>query len=159
ARPAWLTRAGRGGYQEVIHIQRRQIMIRAFLALWLAAFAAVGNAQQYPAKPVRVIVTTVPGPLDTFARIVCDKLATALKQPFVIENKPGAGGNIGADLVAKSPADGYTLLFALDTTFTVNPAIYKKMPFDPAKEFAGDCVPVANVQALQFDASRPGDML
>jgi len=70
-----------------------------------------------------VIVTTVPGPLDIFARLICDKVATALKQPFVIENKAGAGGNIGADIVAKSPADGYTLLFALDTTFTSSPIL------------------------------------
>jgi len=130
-------------------------MIRAFLAVGLAALALSVNAQQYPAKPVRVIVTTVPGPLDTFARIICDKLATALKQPFVIENKPGAGGNIGADLVAKSPADGYTLLFALDTTFTVNPAIYKKMPFDPAKDFAVVSVPVTYGQMLAVNAAVP----
>src|SRR5689334_16675939 len=84
-----------------------RIAAAALLALATSAFA------QYPAKPVRVIVTTVPGPLDIFARLICDKVATALKQPFVIENKAGAGGNIGADIVAKSPADGYTLLFAL----------------------------------------------
>jgi tripartite-type tricarboxylate transporter receptor subunit TctC len=105
--------------------------------LFVACVAAAASAQaQYPAKPVRVVVTTVPGPLDTFARIITDKMSGALKQPFIIENKPGAGGNIGADMVAKSAPDGYTLLFALDTTFTVNPSIYKKMPFDVAKDFA-----------------------
>src|SRR5262245_63408961 len=88
----------------------------------LSAFAAQA---QYPAKPVRVVVTTVPGPLDTFARIITDKMSGALRQPFVIENKPGAGGNIGAEVVAKSAPDVYSLLFALDTTFTVNPSIYK----------------------------------
>ena len=116
-------------------------MKRCLICLLALCIAAPALAQ-YPAKPVRVIVTTVPGPLDTFARIVTEKMSSALKQPFVIENKAGAGGNIGAELVAKSPADGYTLLFALDTTFTVNPAIYKTMPFDPVKDFAVISVPV-----------------
>ena len=129
--------------------------VLSLLAACMAAFAGAVQAQPYPAKPVRVIVTTVPGPLDTFARIICDKMASALKQPFVIENKPGAGGNIGADLVAKSPADGYTLLFALDTTFTVNPAIYKSMPFDPAKDFAVISVPVTYGQMLAVNAALP----
>jgi tripartite-type tricarboxylate transporter receptor subunit TctC len=130
-------------------------MKECFLTLCLAAFSLAAQAQQYPAKPVRVIVTTVPGPLDTFARILSERISTALKQPLVIENKPGAGGNIGADLVAKSPGDGYTLLFALDTTFTVNPAIYKKMPFDPAKDFAVISVPVTYGQMLAVNASVP----
>ena len=120
----------------------------SLLALCIAAPALA----QYPAKPVRVIVTTVPGPLDTFARILCEKMSTALKQPFVIENKAGAGGNIGAELVAKSAPDGYTLLFALDTTFTVNPAIYKTMPFDPVKDFAVVSVPVTYGQMLAVNA-------
>src|SRR5204863_9266556 len=150
-----LQRGGRSGYQEVIFTIRRGSMMRAFLAVLLAAFALPGNAQQYPAKPVRVIVTTVPGPLDTFARIICDKLATALKQPFVIENKAGAGGNIGAEIAAKSPPDGYTLLFALDTTFTVNPSIYKTMPFDVAKDFVVISVPVTYGQMLAVNATVP----
>jgi tripartite-type tricarboxylate transporter receptor subunit TctC len=125
----------------------------SLIALVLAAASA--GAQTYPSKPVRVIVTTVPGPLDTFARLVTDKVSTALKQPFVIENKPGAGGNIGADLVAKSPADGYTLLFALDTTFTVNPSLYKKLPFDPAKDFVPISVPVTYGQMLAVNAAVP----
>ena len=125
----------------------------SLIALALAATSAV--AQPYPAKPVRVIVTTVPGPLDTFARLITDKVSTAMKQPFVVENKPGAGGNIGAELVAKSPADGYTLLFALDTTFTVNPSVYKKLPFDPAKDFAPISVPVTYGQMLAVNAGVP----
>jgi tripartite-type tricarboxylate transporter receptor subunit TctC len=125
------------------------------LAAAFFAASAAAQPQQYPAKPVRVIVTTVPGPLDTFARIICEKVSTALKQPFVVENKPGAGGNIGAELVAKAPADGYTLLFALDTTFTVNPAIYRKLPFDPAKDFAVISVPVTYGQMLAVNASVP----
>ena len=96
---------------------------RYMLGAVLLAMGANAGAQPsaYPAKPVRVIVSTVPGPLDTFARMVLEKMSTSLKQPFVVENKPGAGGNIAAELAAKSAADGYTLLFAIDTTFTVNP--------------------------------------
>jgi len=116
-----------------------------------AAFAActAASAQAgYPDKPVRVVVTTVPGPLDAFARVVLQQVEKRLKQPFVVDNRAGAGGNVGADVVAKAPADGYTLLFALDTTFTVNPALYKKMPFDVAKDFAVIAVPVTYSQAL-----------
>jgi tripartite-type tricarboxylate transporter receptor subunit TctC len=131
-------------------------LVRLFAAAALIAVAGTAAAQPgaYPAKPVRVIVTTVPGPLDTFARIISDKVAAALKQPFVIENKPGAGGNIGAEIVAKSPADGYTLLFALDTTFTVNPSIYKTMPVD-LKDFVVISVPVTYGQMLAVNAAVP----
>jgi len=130
----------------------------ATTAVGLIAVAAPAQAQ-YPGKPVRVVVTTVPGPLDTFARVITDKMSGALKQPFVIENKPGAGGNIGADMVAKSAPDGYTLLFALDTTFTVNPSIYKAMPFDVAKDFAVISVPVTYGQMLAVNASVPAKSL
>src|SRR5678815_4704423 len=112
---------------------------------------------QYPEKPVRVVVSTVPGPLDTFARMLLDKMSAALKQPFVVENKPGAGGNIAADMVAKSAPDGYTLLFAIDTTFTVNPSIYKTLPFDPAKDFAVISVPVTYGQLLAVHPSVPAN--
>src|SRR4051812_6742275 len=130
----------------------QRIAATAFVAL---ALPAAAQPPTYPVKPVRVIVTTVPGPLDTFARIICDKLATALKQPLVIENKAGAGGNIGAEIVAKSPPDGYTLLFALDTTFTVNPSIYKTMPFELAKDFIVISVPVTYGQMLAVNATVP----
>ena len=96
------------------------------------AFAPAGAQDSYPAKPVRFINNFPPGgPSDILARSVADWLQGRLKQAFVVENKPGASGNIGADLVAKSPADGYTVLFGIDTTFTVNPHIYKGMPFKP----------------------------
>jgi tripartite-type tricarboxylate transporter receptor subunit TctC len=114
---------------------------------------AQGN---YPAGPVKVIVSTVPGPLDTFARIICEKLSASLKQPFVIENKAGAAGNIAAELLKSQPADGYTLLFALDTTFTVNPGLYKsKLPFDPVKDFVPIAVPVTYGQMLTVNPSVP----
>ena len=131
-------------------------LVKVFAAAALIAVAGTAAAQPgaYPTKPVRVIVTTVPGPLDTFARIISDKVAAALKQPLVIENKPGAGGNIGAEIVAKSPADGYTLLFALDTPFTVNPSIYKTMPVD-LKDFVVISVPVTYGQMLAVNAAVP----
>jgi len=127
------------------------------IAAMLAACAALTAHAQYPEKPVRVVVSTVPGPLDTFARMVLDKISAALKQPFVVENKPGAGGNIAADMVAKSAPDGYTLLFAIDTTFTVNPSIYKTLPFDPAKDFAVISVPVTYGQLLAVHSSVPAN--
>ncbi len=132
-------------------------LLQRIAAVALFAIAGTASAQPpaYPAKPVRVIVTTVPGPLDTFARIICDKMSSALKQPFVIENKAGAGGNIGAEIVAKSPPDGYSLLFALDTTFTVNPSIYKTMPFDVAKDFIVISVPVTYGQMLAVNSAVP----
>jgi len=87
-------------------------------------------AQGYPSKPIK-FVTNFPagGPADYLARTTGEYLTAQHKQPVVVENKPGAGGNIGADFVAKSPADGYTVLFGIDTTFTVNPYIYKGMAF------------------------------
>lgn len=127
------------------------------IAAMLAACAALTAHAQYPEKPIRVVVSTVPGPLDTFARMVLDKMSTALKQPLVVENKPGAGGNIAADMVAKSAPDGYTLLFAIDTTFTVNPSIYKALPFDPAKDFAAISVPVTYGQLLAVHPSVPAN--
>jgi tripartite-type tricarboxylate transporter receptor subunit TctC len=122
----------------------------------LGATALPALAQQpYPTKPVRVIVTTVPGPLDAFVRLVVAKMGERLKQTFVVENRPGAGGNIGTEIVAKSPGDGYTLLFAIDTTFTVNPSMYSKLPFNPERDFAIISVPVTYNQMLAVHPSVP----
>ena len=132
---------------------QRQIL--ALLGLTALGFSCTTLAQPYPNKPVRVIVSTVPGPLDTFARMVTEKLAGSLNQPFIVENRAGAGGNIAAEQVAKAPADGYTLLFSIDTTFTVNPAIYKKLPFDPVKDFETISVPVTYGQMLAVHPSLP----
>lgn len=111
--------------------------MRAFAAALAAlAWCAVGPlaAQGFPEKPVRIIVNFPPGgPSDILARSLGDKMAAALKQPFIVESRPGAGGNIGAETVARSPADGYTVLFSIDTTFTVNPNLYKSMPFKLAE--------------------------
>ena len=103
------------------------------LALCLAVSAPAVHAQTYPSKAIRFVNNFPPGgPSDFLARTVGEAITTAFKQPVVTENKAGAGGNIGADLVAKSPADGYTVLFGIDTAFTVNPYIYKGMPFKPS---------------------------
>lgn len=103
------------------------------LGLATCSWAASASAQSYPSKPIK-FVSNFPagGPADFLARSVGEFITSQTKQPVVVENKPGAGGNIGADFVAKSPADGYTVLFGIDTTFTVNPYIYKNMAFKPA---------------------------
>ena len=108
------------------------------LALFAAALMSVtAQAQEYPSKPIRFIVPYPPGALtDVLARAIGDRLATALKQPVVVENRAGAGTLLGADLVAKAPADGYTLLMATSTTLGISPAIYAKPAIDPVKDFA-----------------------
>ncbi len=108
------------------------------ICLLLLALLCTGLAQaeDYPAKPIRFIVPYPPGgSADILARTVGEKLTRALGQPLVIENKPGAGGIVGAQEVARSPADGYTLLFA-NTSIAINPSLYKSLPYDTAKTFA-----------------------
>lgn len=101
----------------------------------LGPWAGDAVAQPYPTKVVRIIVPFPPGgATDVVARTLGSRLSQLWKQPVVIENKPGAGGNIGADLVAKSAADGYTLLLASPAEVTINPYLYPKMPFDPARD-------------------------
>ena len=127
-------------------------IILAAVAAYFLGLPVLVHAQSYPAKPVRVVVPTVPGPLDAFVRAVMEKVSDRLKQPFVVDNRPGAGGNVGAEVVAKAPADGYTILFAIDTTFTVNPAVYKKMPFDVEKDFVAISVPVTYGQLMAVNS-------
>ena len=94
------------------------------------------SAQTYPEKPVRIIATsTAGGPLDVFTRLLANKMEERLKQPLIVESRAGAGGNIAVSAVLGAPADGYTLLSSVDTTFTVNPSLFKKIPFDPEKDF------------------------
>ena len=108
-------------------------------ALLLVAAPAVG-AQGYPNKPIRMVVTFPPGGApDTLARIFSSK--AQLGQPVVVDNKPGAGGNIGAEFVAKAPPDGYSLVMGTVGTHAINGALYSKMPYDMVKDF----VPVAHV--------------
>ena len=103
------------------------------LALLAVAASSFAQAPAWPTKPVKFVNNFPPGgPSDTIARSIADVLQKQFNQPFVVENKAGASGNIGADSVAKSPPDGHTVLFGIDSTFTVNPHIYKSMPFKPA---------------------------
>jgi tripartite-type tricarboxylate transporter receptor subunit TctC len=109
------------------------VRIAASLALALAASAA--HAQAWPNKPIKMIVPfPAGGPTDVLTRSLSDKLSTALGQPVVVDNKPGAGGTIGSDLAAKSPNDGYTLLMATGSTHSVGPYL-QKLPYDPVKDF------------------------
>ncbi len=94
------------------------------------------RAQAWPSKPIRIVVSFPPGGLtDAFARAYGDHIAQRVGQPVVVENKAGAGGIIGADIVAKSPPDGYTLLFTIATTMVMNRVLYKSLPYDPDKDF------------------------
>jgi tripartite-type tricarboxylate transporter receptor subunit TctC len=112
----------------------------AVLVAVLAAalsFGGVARAQNYPAKPIRLIVPyPAGGATDFFARLVFPKVGDALGQPIVVENRPGAGTAIGASEVARSAADGYTLLLGDAGTYAFNPTLYKKLSYDPAKDFA-----------------------
>ena len=104
---------------------RTSLLRRSLLAcaLALAAVPAFAQAPAWPAKPVKLVVNfPAGGPLDLIARSVGDAMQKATGQPFVVENKPGAAGNIGADAVARAPGDGYTILFGIDTTFTIKHA-------------------------------------
>ncbi|MGL4575115.1 MAG: Bug family tripartite tricarboxylate transporter substrate binding protein [Burkholderiaceae bacterium] len=122
---------------------------RALLALTAAGFYAFAlpafSQAAYPAKPIRIVVPfAAGGTTDILARAVGAELQKAWGQPVVIDNKPGAGGNIGADLVAKALADGYTLVMGTVGTHGINPALYPKMPYDAKRDFA----PVTLVAAV-----------
>ena len=110
----------------------RRVFLAAGAALLVATTAA---AQTYPNRPIKVIVPFVPGTgTDTMGRAMVDAIAPALGQPMIVENRGGAGGSIGANAVAKAPADGYTLL-ATSAGHAANPAIYKSLPFDTVEDF------------------------
>ena len=113
---------------------------RHIAACTLAALAATaGNAlaqDKYPSKPVTVIVPQAPGGAnDAIARIVAQKLTEALGQQFIVDNKPGAGGNIGTAAAAKGKNDGYTLMLTVNSAHVINPSLYKSTGFDPVKDF------------------------
>ncbi|MFN3656078.1 MAG: Bug family tripartite tricarboxylate transporter substrate binding protein [Pseudolabrys sp.] len=117
----------------------------ALAVLLSAGFAVAAQAQGYPNRPIKLIAPFPAGGLaDVLARAVGDEISKTLGQPVIVENRAGAGGNIGADAVAKSPADGYTLLMTSAGILTANQFLYAKMPFDPEKDFA----PVSNVASM-----------
>ena len=109
----------------------------ALLAAGLPALAQTGPAAAYPVRPIRLVVPFTPGgSTDILARAIGQELSRAWGQSVVIDNVPGAGGSIGADKVAKSPADGYTLLMGHIGTLAVNPSLYPKLPYNPVTDFA-----------------------
>jgi tripartite-type tricarboxylate transporter receptor subunit TctC len=144
------------------------------LAVLLAAFATAAYAQPYPSKPIHFVVPyPAGGPLDTVARLRGQKVSESVHQPVVVENKPGAGGNIGADYVAKAAPDGYTILMGAVATHAINPTLYRNIPYDPVKDFApvtevawtpnvlvvNPSLPVSNVKEfIAYAKAHPGEL-
>ena len=121
---------------------RRLLLSAALVFAGSWPLAGAKAEDNYPSKPVRIIVSfSAGGPTDIVARVMGAKMGDLLGQQFVVENRVGAGGNIGADQVAKSPPDGYTLLMATVSTHAINPGLYRNMPYDPVRDFA----PVAQI--------------
>ena len=117
---------------------RIRIAGRALLILALALAAGAAAAQAWPGKTIRIVVPYTPGgSSDIIARAISQPLSDALKQTVIVENKPGANGNTGTDAVAKSPADGYTLLLCDVGALAITPSVYTKLPFDPKKDLRG----------------------
>jgi tripartite-type tricarboxylate transporter receptor subunit TctC len=134
-------------------------MIRTLLRFLIAALVAVAacaSAQNYPNKPIRLVVPfPAAGTTDILAREVGQRLSVTLGQPVVIDNRPGAGGNIGADIVAKSAPDGYTLLMATVGTHAINASLYSKMPYDHIKDFTPVVLVAGVPNVLEVTPSLP----
>ena len=134
------------------------------LALALGAGAAIISIAMpalaqvpWPTKPVKIVVPFAPGgTTDILARAVAPELSKAFGQPFIVDNRAGAGGNVGADIVAKSPADGYTLLMGTVGTHGINKSLYSKLPYDPQKDFAPITLVagVPNVMVMNADKAK-----
>ncbi|MEJ8811241.1 tripartite tricarboxylate transporter substrate binding protein [Variovorax ureilyticus] len=151
-----------------MNIARQAIAAALCIAASAAAFAA------YPEKPIKVIIGfPAGGPLDQHARLLADKLQTVLGQPIIIDYKPGAGGSVGAEAVAKSPADGYTLMLANTGVAVINGALYSKLPYNTLKDFTPiartamqplallvtPSLPVTNLhQFIDYARARPGQI-
>jgi tripartite-type tricarboxylate transporter receptor subunit TctC len=121
----------------------------------MLAAANAASAQTYPDRPVKIIVPFAPaGPTDVIARVVADKLSANLGRQFVVENRPGAGGNTGTAAVAQSAPDGYTLLVA-STGLVVNPSLFAKVPYDPVKDFAPITLVAVSPNVLTVHPSVP----
>jgi len=147
---------------------------RALSFAVLAGVCANAAAQEYPVKAIRFIAPNLPGgPTDILARLIGQKLAESFGQPVVIENRAGAGGNIGTEAAAKSPPDGYTLVTGNNATFGANVSLYKNLGFDPIKDFAPlvlvatqpnilvvhPSLPVTSVrQLIVLAKARPGEL-
>ena len=137
------------------HFSRRPVLGMA-AAVLLSVTSSAWAQTAWPSKPVKIVVPFAPGgTTDILARAIAPDLAKAFGQPFVIENKGGAGGNLGAEQVAKSPGDGYTLLMGTVGTHGINRALYAKLPYDPFKDFAPITLVagVPNVMVVNADKS------
>jgi tripartite-type tricarboxylate transporter receptor subunit TctC len=117
-------------------IARRQLLLTGVAAGCGLLTGRTAWAQPYPQHPVKIVVAGMAGvPFDLIARALAEKLSVRLKQTCLVEDRPGAAGNLGAEAVARLEPDGHTLLISLNTTFTVNPSLYKTLPFDPNADF------------------------
>jgi tripartite-type tricarboxylate transporter receptor subunit TctC len=131
------------------------------LILSLATFILIltpeiGHAQAYPNKPVKIVVPFPPGgPTDVVARMVAMKLSQSFGQPFVVENRPGAGGTIGSQAVAQASPDGYTLLLASTSSLAMAPSLYKNLAYDPRKSFSPISLLSSSAQLIAVNASVP----
>lgn len=130
------------------------------VAVVLSAVLSPASAQRYPDRPVKIIVPyTAGGATDAVGRALAQQLSDLWNQPVVVENKAGAGASLGADFVAKSPADGYTLLFSDSSPFVINPHVYDKLPFDPLKDLEPVALGVELSPALAISNNAPGKTL
>ena len=133
---------------------RRRFLCAGAAGTWLAAWPYAW-AQAWPARPIKLIVPFIPGSApDVIARGLSERLTTALGQAVVIDNKPGAGGNIGLDAIAKSPADGYTIGLGTSSV-SINPYLYRKVPYDPVEDFTPINLTYAMPHALIVQADSP----
>jgi len=130
--------------------------IRAALANALITVAALAHAETYPSRPITIVIGYTPGAVsDLTARTIADGLTQACGQPVIVDNRPGSGGNIGAALVARAPADGYTLMVGTDAQMASNVHLYKHAGFDPVKDFAPVAYAGANIICLAVHAALP----
>lgn len=129
---------------------KRRTLVTSILAGCMPALPVL--AQSYPTKPVRIVVPYAPGgTTDLLARLTANQLGGLLKQSFIVDNRPGAGGAVGGAYAAKEPADGYTLVMVVESSHAVNPNVYAKAAYDPVKDFApiGNIADVPNVLVLR----------
>jgi len=133
--------------------------MRVLALAFLIVAAAAAHAQPYPSKAIRIVVPSpAGGPSDVGARVVGQKIADSWGQPVVIENRPGGNNIIGTQVVAKAAPDGYTLLMALDSTLTMHPSLYAKLPYDPAKDFAPVALAFISPIVLIADIAGPNSV-
>jgi len=132
------------------------VMASAMLLATLCATTSAQPSAGYPSRPVKLVIPFPPGgPLDIIGRAIAQKASEDWGQSVVVDNRPGAGGNIGADLVAKSPPDGYTILMGALSTHAVNPSLYGTMPYDAVKDFAPISLVAVTPNVLVVNASLP----